>query len=154
MMNANPTARRLKSLRNAARISLRKMADALGWSLSTYSHYELRFKDQYLPLDKARMIASVLAAHGIDEREILALAGVSQAAVGLPVNPPLDEMLLRSAIIGTINALTDARITVPPAEVAHIVLAVYRTYAVSGRTPDSMSDAIAAIINSISGDSF
>jgi hypothetical protein len=54
------------------------MATALGKASSSYTHYENvgRFKSAYLPADIAQQIAEVLGKHGVDEREVLALAGV------------------------------------------------------------------------------
>nr|WP_169054834.1 helix-turn-helix transcriptional regulator [Azospirillum sp. TSA2s] len=70
---------RLRALRERAKLSVRELADELGWAHSTYSTYEGRFKKPYLPVDKARQIADVLVRHGIPAAEVLELAGVFAA---------------------------------------------------------------------------
>ncbi|WP_051009999.1 hypothetical protein [Novosphingobium sp. PP1Y] len=55
------------------------MAAALDMPLGTYSNYEsTRYKKPSLPLDLTRMIASVLANHGVDPAEVMKLAGLSE----------------------------------------------------------------------------
>ena len=66
---------RLKELRERAGISVRKMAAESDMSHSTYQHYEDRHKGPFLPMDKAMRFANALSPYGINEWEVLALAG-------------------------------------------------------------------------------
>lgn len=78
----NDVSDKLKSLRERAGLSIRQMAAEAGMeSSSSYNHYEKRFKAPYLPRDKAEAFAEALAPHGVDRREVMALAGVP---TGLP----------------------------------------------------------------------
>ncbi|MBF0094311.1 MAG: LexA family transcriptional regulator [Alphaproteobacteria bacterium] len=79
-MMRNLVSHKLKALRQSAGLSIRAVSEALGWSLSSYSHYELRFNGEYLPVDKAHEIASALAKHGVDPADVLALAGIAPIA--------------------------------------------------------------------------
>lgn len=72
-MNAGP---RLKQLRERANLSVRRMAEALdGMAPSSYQHYEDKFKREFLPYDFVKKIVTVLVPLGIDETDIIALAG-------------------------------------------------------------------------------
>jgi hypothetical protein len=72
---------RLKELRGRAvpKLSVRKLAAALEMPPSTYAAYEdsAKFKKPILPLNLAKQIAAVLSEHGIEESEVLALAGIT-----------------------------------------------------------------------------
>jgi hypothetical protein len=74
-------ATKLKELRKQASppITVRGMADALGIPFGTYSTYEAasRYKKPTLPLDLARKVATVLAAHKVDPAEVMKLAGLT-----------------------------------------------------------------------------
>lgn len=70
----------LKALRGRVpKLSVRKMAAALGVPASTYAAYEdpAKFKKPILPLDLARRIADVLEPHGIARAEVMLLAGIT-----------------------------------------------------------------------------
>lgn len=84
-------AHKLKTLRQGAGLSIRAMSESLGWSLSSYSHYELRFNGEFLPVDKAREISAVLAGHGVDPSEVLALAGIPVAPMTPTPTSRLDQ---------------------------------------------------------------
>lgn len=73
---------RLKALRERAGLSVRAMADLVGMSSSGYSHYETpaRFKDAFLPMRIAQDIARALEPRGIDQAQVMALAGSPHAA--------------------------------------------------------------------------
>lgn len=79
-MNPNQisdVAHRLKAIRERAGLTLREVAEALGWSLTRYQHYEDRYKRPYLPLELAHALAPILGGRkGIDPQEILLLAGI------------------------------------------------------------------------------
>jgi SOS-response transcriptional repressor LexA len=79
-MEVSETARRLKTLREQARLPMRVVAEALGWTLTRYQHYEDRYRRTYLPVELARRLAELFGAHGIDPREILLLAGIETGA--------------------------------------------------------------------------
>lgn len=75
---------RLKALREEAGLSIRKMAEALGMpSASTYSHYETRYKKEFLPYDIVLRLNPVLTQRGIDPSHINAL--------GAPLSDVQDE---------------------------------------------------------------
>lgn len=76
-MTSSDIPGRLKALREASGLSIRKLADLLGMSSSGYAHYETpaRFKDDFLPMTLARDIAAALRPHGVDPALIMALAG-------------------------------------------------------------------------------
>ncbi len=78
-MIEEPVPLRLKRIREAARVGLRKMARELDLPHSSYGHYEdpNRFKEPFLPMDFAMRVAGVLERHGVDRSVILALAGAA-----------------------------------------------------------------------------
>lgn len=76
MSEISEAARRLKGLRERSGLSMRQVADALGWSLTRYQHYEDRYKRRWLPLDLARQLGALFEPRGIDPQELLALAGL------------------------------------------------------------------------------
>jgi SOS-response transcriptional repressor LexA len=80
MVEPSDAARALKALREEAGLSLRQIADALGVSLTSYQHYEDRFRKPYLPMELARRVAGVLAGHGVPPAAVLALAGTTPEA--------------------------------------------------------------------------
>jgi len=92
-------AERLKALRESAQpdLSVRKMASKLGCPPSSYAAYEdpKKFKRPILPLEKAKQFADVLGEHGVDRKEVLALAGVTGELTEKrdDVFPPEDEWL-------------------------------------------------------------
>lgn len=77
MAEISQVARRLKALREQTGLSMRAVADTLGWTLTRYQHYEDRYKRAYLPMELARDLAEVFGRHGVDPREVLELAGLT-----------------------------------------------------------------------------
>jgi transcriptional regulator with XRE-family HTH domain len=77
MPDASPAARKLKQLRERARLSIREVAHALGMEHgSSYQHYEDRFRKPHLPLDFVRKLLPIFAGTGVEAAELYALAGV------------------------------------------------------------------------------
>lgn len=72
------------------------MAEKLAMPWSTYMRYETRarYKKALLPLDLTRRIAAVLADHGVDPAEVMALAGVGLDEVPAPELSAGEEQLL------------------------------------------------------------
>lgn len=83
-MTSSDIPSRLKALREASGLSIRKLADRLGMSSSGYAHYETpaRFKDAFLPMSLARDIAAALQPQGVDPSQVIALAGGRSAQAG------------------------------------------------------------------------
>ena len=79
MDETNPIALAVKALRVRSGLSVRQIATAAGFgSPNAYTHYETRFKKEYLPFDVAKQLAEVLEGHGnppIERVEVLNLAG-------------------------------------------------------------------------------
>lgn len=86
MAEISQVARRLKALREQTGLSMRAVADALGWTLTRYQHYEDRYKRAYLPVELARELAELFGRHGVEPRQVLELAGFH--AGGLPKPAP------------------------------------------------------------------
>ena len=84
MSDISQVARRLKALREQTGLSMRAVADTLGWTLTRYQHYEDRYKRPYLPVELARDLAEVFAGQGVDPREVLALAGFASPGAPKP----------------------------------------------------------------------
>ncbi|MGH6932504.1 MAG: XRE family transcriptional regulator [Dongiaceae bacterium] len=82
MTEISEAARRLKQLRERAGLSMREVAEALGWTLTRYQHYEDRYRRQFLPVELCRTAAGLFASHGIEPRAVLELAGVDPGAPG------------------------------------------------------------------------
>lgn len=66
----------LKRLRVRADYTVRQLANELGMPPSTYSAYEDKFKKPELPVALARALAKLFGRRGVDEGEVLALAGI------------------------------------------------------------------------------
>ncbi|HEX2581247.1 MAG TPA: S24 family peptidase [Dongiaceae bacterium] len=75
---------RLKELREQAGLSMRAVADRLGWSVTRYQHYEDRYKRRFLPYDLARSLAALFAEYDIAPSEILSLAGLEEGGWSPP----------------------------------------------------------------------
>ena len=79
----------LRDLRNRAKLSMREMAEAMGYrGVSSYQRYEEpeKFKKQFLPLDMLRRLRSTLLGKGnppITDEEISSLCGVTPEHVDL-----------------------------------------------------------------------
>ena len=78
MTEISDAARRLKVLRDQAGLTMRSVADSLGWSLTRYQHYEDRYKRKYLPFELARALDELFTRHGGTGGEVLSLAGVDR----------------------------------------------------------------------------
>jgi len=77
-----PVRIRLRTMRLRAGLTMRDVAEAISRSISSYQHYEDRYKRQHLPNDLVRDLMPVLRARGIDAAEIATLAP-----------PSLDDLL-------------------------------------------------------------
>lgn len=117
MASVNDRLKRLRATANPA-ISIRVMAEKLGISHATYHNYErpAGFKARFLPMETARRIAAILADHGVNPDEVLALAGIGIDEGSTPALSAGEELLLerwraltstqRRLIHGMINELT------------------------------------------------
>jgi len=76
MSEISEAARQLKTLREQAGLSMRVVADSLGWRLTKYQHYEDRYRRRFLPNELARHLADLFAPHGVNPAEVMELAGV------------------------------------------------------------------------------
>jgi transcriptional regulator with XRE-family HTH domain len=77
MADVSPASRRLKQIRQRAKLSIRQVAQALGMEHgSSYQHYEDRFKKPLLPLDLVKKLVPIFEPNGIEPAELFALAGV------------------------------------------------------------------------------
>lgn len=90
MAEISEAARRLKALRREAGLSMRAVAQSLGWPITRYQHYEDRYKRPYLPVDLARKLAELFGARGVDRQTVLELAGLTaDEASAFPPPPPI-----------------------------------------------------------------
>lgn len=85
MSQTSQAARRLKILRERSGHSMRAVAEALGWTLTRYQHYEDRYRRNYLPLELARSLADIFAVRGVPAADVMALAGLETP---VPETPP------------------------------------------------------------------
>jgi phage repressor protein C with HTH and peptisase S24 domain len=81
MTDISEAARRLKALRERTGLAMREVAEALGWTLTRYQHYEDRYKREHLPLDFVRRLLPLFEARGVPGAELLALAGLSDSEI-------------------------------------------------------------------------
>ena len=72
---------RLKALREESGLTMRQVADHLGWRQSRYQHYEDRYTKAVLPIDLVKGLANILGSRGIDAERIYALAGIAPPSV-------------------------------------------------------------------------
>jgi phage repressor protein C with HTH and peptisase S24 domain len=84
MAEISQVARRLKALREQTGLSMRAVADTLGWTLTRYQHYEDRYKRPYLPVELARDLAEMFGRQGVDPRQVLELAGFASSGAPKP----------------------------------------------------------------------
>jgi SOS-response transcriptional repressor LexA len=92
-VETSEAARRLKLLREQAGISMRAVAEHLGWSITRYQHYEDRYRRRFLPIELARALADLFATRGIEQATVMELAGVGPGQplprlAGLEAAPP------------------------------------------------------------------
>lgn len=82
---------RLKALRESAarKLSVRRVAAALGMPSSSYAFYEdpKKFKRRDLPVDIARQVAPIFAQYGVPASKVMALAGLEDAAALISAGP-------------------------------------------------------------------
>jgi phage repressor protein C with HTH and peptisase S24 domain len=79
MTDISEAARRLKALRERSGLAMREVAEALGWTLTRYQHYEDRYKRPHLPLDLVRALLPLFEPRGVGAAELLELAGLAAA---------------------------------------------------------------------------
>ncbi len=74
--DVSEVARKLKSIRERTRLSIREMAEQLGFATpSGYQHYEDKYKKTYLPKELVDNLIRIMGPHGIPEHELLELGG-------------------------------------------------------------------------------
>lgn len=148
VMEKSPVAQALKEMRNEAGLTVREIADKLGWPHTTYATYEGRYKGRYLPIEKARAIADVLHEHGIDKDRVLALAGVESGhdQLGEAQTSPHGNLIpvdyIEAAIEGLVELLNDRSIKMPAAKQARMVATFCRWYSdevLNGNQPSALS---------------
>ena len=76
MSEISEAARQLKTLRERSGLSMRVVADSLGWRLTKYQHYEDRYRRRFLPIELARHLADLFSPQGVNPAEVMELAGV------------------------------------------------------------------------------
>ena len=89
MAEVSEAARQLKALRERAGLSMREVAESLGWALTRYQHYEDRYRRRFLPIELMRHMAALFAQKGVDPRAVLALSGVDAGSGALASLPPI-----------------------------------------------------------------
>lgn len=116
-MPAAPSAaaQALKALRLQYSVDLKALANAIGGkNVSSWQHYEDRFKRDLLPLHIAQKVAPVFASYGCDPARIFALAGASPhgAAIAAPAAKPLLQELqeIEETIAGLERRLAALRV--------------------------------------------
>lgn len=100
---------RMRLLRARSGLSMRAFAALLGSPLDTrYAYYEERRFTGLLPIDAARRIAAALHPYGVEAREVLALAGLSddEAAADIAVQTPTVQYLRLDVAFPSEEALT------------------------------------------------
>lgn len=87
--DTDSVAARLRALRKEANLTLEGIANRLGMEISTYRHYEERFKGKFLPQHLVLALLDALPANGADRSRILALGAVREPEEGLaaPAEP-------------------------------------------------------------------
>jgi len=95
MRDTSPAAKRLKQLRVRAKLSIRQVANKMGWEHgSAYQHYEDRYKKPFLPLDLVRKLMPIFVEKGISSAEMFSLAGFDPKLTPVPV-PTVGELTAR-----------------------------------------------------------
>jgi transcriptional regulator with XRE-family HTH domain len=103
--------RKLRDLRQEARLTVRAMADAMGLPLGTYARYESGYKRPYLPVEFTRKAAAILAARGIDASRVMLLAGLSNGeakpeAIAIASRAPSIQFVQMAVAMPSAAALT------------------------------------------------
>ncbi|MGY0793183.1 helix-turn-helix domain-containing protein [Azospirillum argentinense] len=149
---------KLKALRGKTGLSVREVAEQLGWPASTYSTYEGRYKKTYLPPEKARPIADLFQKYGVDRNEVLVLAGIGiSAQPGDAESPRPDANLVPvDYIAATVQALAEnieeGGLSVSPQEQGAIVSVFCRWYndqVIHGRKPQTLTISDAKLMLSL-----
>jgi hypothetical protein len=103
---------RLKRLRESTtpKLSVRKMAEYLDMPASSYAFYEdpKKFKKRYLPVELAKSLTEPLTGYGVDMWDVLALAGLEEAA-----HPPGDDVASTTPSEGTALQLVTMQVALP-----------------------------------------
>lgn len=76
MAGTSEVAKKLKALREEARISVREASRAAELSAGGYQHYEDRFKDQFLPVALINKLVPLFEQRGVESHRLRALAGL------------------------------------------------------------------------------
>ncbi|KRB91588.1 hypothetical protein ASE22_06340 [Sphingomonas sp. Root720] len=100
---------RMRVLRARSGLSMRAFAALLGSPLDTrYAYYEERRFTGLLPVDAARRIAAALQSHGVEPREVFALAGLSsdEAEVEIASQAPAIQYVRLDVALPSAEALT------------------------------------------------
>jgi phage repressor protein C with HTH and peptisase S24 domain len=92
MAEISEAARKLKALRERSGLSMRAVAESLGWALTRYQHYEDRYRRRFLPVELARHLADQFAPQGINPQEVLELAGLDATSIATPTQQRLSEV--------------------------------------------------------------
>ncbi len=131
-------AKRLRTLRERANMSMQDMADALGMKKTTYQHYEAGFKKDYFNPDKVEQFRAALLERGIPDQDIdlLGYRAVDQARKAHPVatladdtelsalfaeTPSLDAECVTRAALQVLAAIRQHNIDWEPEEVAKAI---------------------------------
>lgn len=91
MEKVSESARKLKALRVEAGMTVDALASALDMPKSTYSSKEDKFKRPFFPMDFVKSLVPIFKTKGIEERRVMALAGVD------PAQPSVDHTRNASA---------------------------------------------------------
>lgn len=151
MISDHSVPARLAALRDKAGLSIREMAGLVGMSPSGYGHYENpeRFKARYLPMAQAKLFASVFSSRGVDEADVLALAG-QQETSRAPMR--VEDAAPGSDLVAVYNVSASAgpgivaegeyivdRLAFPPTYLRHITKSPVANLAIIGVKGDSMA---------------
>ena len=95
-------------LRLRTGLSMREVAEALGWTLTRYQHYEDRYRRNTLPMDFVNQLADLFVRRGIPLEDVTDLAGVPRKSVPnepitQPPPPPPPAMPRDLPIMGTVK---------------------------------------------------
>ncbi|MES2496968.1 MAG: hypothetical protein V4618_12710 [Pseudomonadota bacterium] len=100
---------RMRLLRARSGLSMRAFAAGLGSPLDTrYAYYEERRFTGLLPIDVARRIATALQPYGVEQREVLALAGLADDEIETEIaaQPPAVQYIRLDVALPSAEALT------------------------------------------------
>lgn len=87
-----PVSKRLKQMRVQAELSVRKIAEIIGVSPSSYQHYEDKYKKEFFPMHFVEKIRGPLVSRGINEDDVMRLAGAIRREIDEPAKA--DEVLV------------------------------------------------------------